>query len=93
MKLPITTTHTSYVEFDTPCYYEDNYNNKIAIYDTGYIKVGRDSIISSSIETSFNKEFHIKEIRELLETGKPITEAEFKQAMEFTYTHLNILAS
>lgn len=93
MKLPIVVTNTSYVEFDTPCYYKSPYDSYVKIYDTGYLKVSKEAIMNYNLESGFNQKYYVDEIRELLEKGTPITEAEFKEAMQFTYTHLNIIAS
>ena len=44
MKLPIITTKTSYVEFDTPCYYQSKYGSFYKIYETGMLSVYKEMI-------------------------------------------------
>lgn len=95
MKLPITTSHTSYVEFETPCYYQSKYGTGMyKIYENGYISVSNESIHNFYLEdyNTHTNQYVIKQIRELLEDGIPVTKQEFEEQFEITSTHLNIIA-
>jgi len=95
MKLPITINKTSYVEFDTPAYYESKYGSFHKIYETGMISVYKDMIDNFYIldRKGNPDEFTVNKVRELLETGIPITKDEFLQEFNKTFIHLNIIAS
>lgn len=98
MKLPITTTKTttSFVEFDTPCYYKKEYGTLIVkIYEDGILQVSKEHISNYRFEeTEYSTDKHYVElIRELLEKGIPVTKEEFDAAYTLTANHLNIIAS
>lgn len=95
MKLPIKVTHTSYVEFDTPSYYKSKHGIITAkIYDDGIMQVGKEHISNYRFEkTHYSTDQHYVDlIRELLETGIPITKKEFDEAYTITANHLNIIS-
>ena len=96
MKLPIITTKTSYVEFDTPAYYTRSYGGFFyKIYDTGIISVTDTSVIDFPINDSKNEinTDTVVRIRELLEKGVPISKEEFEQEYRKAINHINIIAS
>ena len=93
MKLPIIVKNTSYLEFDTPCYYEDRLGRFFKIYDTGYVAVSTNSIFNHFIDIDNPNEYLIKEIRDLLESGKPISEQDFNKQFTITVNHISILCS
>ena len=94
MKLPIKITKTSFVEFDTPCYYECKWSGTYyKIYETGLLKVNTDTILNAFINDTTDSEYWVKQIRELLETGIPITKEQFYERYTITSNHLNIIAS
>ena len=93
MKLPIIVKNTSYLEFETPCYYEDRFGRFFKFYDTGYVTVNTNSIFNHFINLDKPDEYLIKEVREVLETGKPITEQEFINQFTITVNHISILCS
>jgi hypothetical protein len=95
MKLPIITTKTSYVEFDTPAYYQSKYGSFYKIYETGMLSVYKDMIDNYYILDAKGNpdEFTVNKVRELLETGTPITKEEFNQQFKITMNHLSIIAS
>lgn len=96
MKLPIITTKTSYVEFDTPAYYTRSYGGFFyKIYDTGIISVTETSVIDFPINDSKNEinTDTVVRIRELLEKGVPISKEEFDQEYRKAINHINIIAS
>ena len=94
MKLPITTSHTSYVEFDTPCYYQSKWVNiYYKIYNTGIQSVFTEAIHNSYIEADDKvDQYAVNKIREILETGIPITKEEYQEQFNITLNHLNIIA-
>jgi hypothetical protein len=94
MKLPIITTKTSYVEFDTPCYYQSKYGSFYKIYETGMLSVYRDMVDNYYILDSKGNpdEFTVNKVRDLLETGTPITKDQFLEEFNKTFVHLNIIA-
>lgn len=95
MKLPIITTKTSYVEFDTPAYYKSKRGSYYKIYETGMVSIYKEAIDNYYIlDANGNPdEFTVNKVRELLETGTPITKEEFLQQFQITVNHLNIIAS
>jgi hypothetical protein len=96
MKLPIITTKTSYVEFETPAYYTRSYGGFFyKIYDTGIISVAETSVIDFPINDHKNEinTDTVVRIRELLEKGVPISKEEFEQEYRKAINHLNIIAS
>lgn len=93
MKLPIIVKNTSYLEFETPCYYEDYLGRFFKFYDTGYIVVSTNSIINHFIDIDNPNEYLIREVREILEKGKPITEQEFNKQFTITVNHISIICS
>jgi len=95
MKLPIITTKTSYVEFDTPAYYQSKYGSFYKIYETGMLSVYKDMIDNYYILDAKGNpdEFTVNKVRDLLETGIPITKEEFNQQFTITMNHLSIVAS
>lgn len=95
MKLPITTSHTSYVEFDTPTYYQCKYGNIFyKIYETGILSVYKEAIHNFYLtdHNSVSDKYTVDKIRELLETGIPITKEEFQEQFAITFNHLNIIS-
>jgi len=94
MRLPITTSHTSYVEFDTPTYYQAKWGTSYhKIYDTGIISVHTEQINNFYLDgNSQVDKYTVDKIRELLETGIPITKKEFDEQFTIAFNHLNILA-
>jgi len=94
MKLPITTTHTSYVEFDTPTYYQSKWGNiYYKIYETGILSVHTEQICNFYIESNSKVDkYAVDKIRDLLETGIPITKEEFMEQYTLSANHLNIIA-
>ena len=95
MKLPIITTKTSYVEFETPCYYQSKYGSFYKIYETGMLSVYKEMIDNYYILDAKGNpdEFTVNKVRDLLETGIPITKEEFYQQFTITMNHLSIVAS
>ena len=96
MRLPITTTNTSYVEFDTPTYYQSKWSGfYYKIYDTGIISVNKESITNFYLndDKGIADKYAVDKIRDLLETGIPITKQEFDEQFTITFNHLNIIAS
>ena len=95
MKLPITINKTSYVEFETPCYYQSKYGSFYKIYETGMLSVYKEMIDNFYILDAKGNpdEFTVNKVRELLETGIPITKEEFLKQFQITVNHLNIIAS
>lgn len=95
MKLPIITTKTSYVEFETPCYYQSKYGSFYKIYETGMLSVYKEMIDNYYILDAKGNpdEFTVNKVRDLLETGIPITKEEFLQQFTITMNHLSIVAS
>lgn len=95
MRLPIITTHTSYVEFDTPTYYQSKWGNiYYKIYETGVLSVFKESINNFYLTDHKDKpdQYTVDKIRELLETGIPITKEEFQEQFTITFNHLNIIS-
>lgn len=93
MKLPIIVKNTSYLEFETPCYYEDRLGRFFKFYDTGYVTVSTNLICNHFIDIDNPNEYLIKEVREVLEKGKPITEQEFNKQFTITANHISIICS
>jgi len=94
MKLPITTTHISYVEFDTPSYYQSKWGNIFyKIYETGILSVQTEQICNFYIESNSKvDQYAVDKIRDLLETGIPVTKQEFDEQWTIAMNHLNIVA-
>lgn len=94
MKLPITTSHTTYLEFDTPAYYQSKWGTSYhKIYDTGIISVRTEQINNFYLDSGGKADkYTVDTIRELLETGIPITKEEFDQQFTIAFNHLNIIA-
>ena len=94
MKLPITTSHTSYVEFETPCYYKSKWGNHLyKIYETGILIVHTDQICNFYIEVNDKvNQYAVDKIRDLLETGIPVAKQEFDEQWTIAMNHLNIVA-
>ena len=96
MKLPITTSHTSYVEFDTPTYYQNKWGGiYYKIYDTGILCINKEQISNFYLndDKGVADKFTVDKIRDLLETGIPSTKEEFIEQFTITANHLNIIAS
>ena len=95
MKLPITISKTSYVEFDTPTYYRAKWGDiYYKIYESGILSVYKESINNFYLSDYNSKvdQYTVDKIRELLETGIPITKEEFQEQFAITFNHLNIIA-
>jgi len=95
MKLPITISKTSYVEFDTPTYYRAKWGDiYYKIYESGILSVYKESINNFylSKDNSVTDQYTIDKIRELLEKGIPITKEEFMEQYTLSANHLNIIA-